>query len=150
MYARIDCGDDVADLTAPAAAARVREMDRLGIGKDEPVFLAYPERVGLPAPTDAIDTATDTTDAAIVDPETIRARNDELVRAMPLARLPADGVATGDLVASRRRPDRTPKHDIAPGIEPARVKTDTEIDAAVADAAGNVPASAYTDLDQVD
>ena len=126
-------------------------MDRLGIGSDEPVFLAYPERVGLPAPTDAVDDTLDATpDAAIVDPATIRARNDALVRAMPLTRLPVDGVPTRDLAASRRRPDRSPKHDIAPGIEPARVKTDREIDAAVEDAAGNVPASAYTDLDQVD
>jgi hypothetical protein len=42
LYARIDHGDSVADLTAPNATKRIREMDRLGIGFEEPKYLTYP------------------------------------------------------------------------------------------------------------
>ena len=46
VYARIDAGDTVADLTAPAAVKRIKDMDRLGIGHDVGMYLAYPERRG--------------------------------------------------------------------------------------------------------
>ena len=52
LYARIDRGDDVADLTAPEATRRIKEMDRLGVDADAPRYLTYPERLGLaPPPT---------------------------------------------------------------------------------------------------
>ena len=46
VYAQIDAGDSVADLTAPAAVKRIKDMDRLGIGHDVGMYLTYPERRG--------------------------------------------------------------------------------------------------------
>lgn len=43
MYARIDTGDSVSDLTAPGAVKRIKEKDRLGLGGGAaPMFLTYP------------------------------------------------------------------------------------------------------------
>ena len=42
----VRAGDSVADLTAPAAVKRIKDMDRLGIGHDVGMYLTYPERRG--------------------------------------------------------------------------------------------------------
>lgn len=43
VYARIDTGDSVSDLTAPGAVKRIKEKDRLGLGGGAvPMFLTYP------------------------------------------------------------------------------------------------------------
>ena len=71
VYAKIDAGDSVADLTAPAAVKRIKDMDRLGIGHDVGMYLTYPERRGYD-----VDYA-DTNDDGDVDPSEGTARGGE-------------------------------------------------------------------------
>ena len=71
VYAQIDAGDSVADLTAPAAVKRIKDMDRLGIGHDVGMYLTYPERRGYD-----VEYA-DTNDDGDVDPSEGTARGGE-------------------------------------------------------------------------
>lgn len=71
VYAKIDAGDSVADLTAPAAVKRIKDMDWLGIGHDVGMYLTYPERRGYD-----VDYA-DTNDDGDVDPSEGTARGGE-------------------------------------------------------------------------
>ena len=104
-YARIDAGDTVADLTAPAAVKRIKDMDRLGIGHDVGMYLAYPERRGYDVEyADAEGTGNDASDddktVSLGDGVMVRRadpnmRGEDLIRRMPLVKVGGEASAKG-------------------------------------------------------
>ena len=100
---QIDAGDTVADLTAPAAVKRITDMDRLGIGHDVGMYLAYPERRGYDVEYAGRRTGHDKTDDKAVslgDGVMVRRadpnmRGEDLLRRMPLVKVGGEASGKG-------------------------------------------------------
>ena len=114
-YARIDAGDTVADLTAPAAVKRIKDMDRLGIGHDVGMYLAYPERRGYDEHASRGDgnDATDDKTVSLGDGVMVRRadpnmRGEDPIRRMPLVKVGGEASAKGKRGGAPRSPRRAP------------------------------------------
>lgn len=147
-YAVIDRGDDVSDLTAPGAVKRIREMDRLGLTYETPMYLTYPEDVDAgdsKDPSDDVDDE-DNDDELDLTPTTIALKRAE---ALPLV---LSQKTMGHLTISTKRPARRVEYDVSVGVGPEPRVDDREKDetAHAFDSDGNVSDAAYRDLDAID
>ena len=152
-YAVIDRGDDVSDLTAPGAVKRIREMDRLGLTYETPMYLTYPEDVDAgdwKDPSDDVvdddDDDDDDDDKLDLTPTAIALKRAE---ALPLV---ASQKTMGHLTISTKRPARRVEYDVSVGVGPEPRVDDREKDetAHAFDSDGNVSDAAYRDLDAID
>lgn len=148
VYAVIDHGDDIADLTAPNAAKRIQEMDRLGLTYETQKYLTYPEESATTEENGTMDEA---------DIDGVRAWKTD--RALALANIESFPLVLavkerlpGALTLSTKRPARRVEHDVAVGAQPAPRVDDREKDAQVTrvDANGNISSVAYRNLDGID
>jgi len=167
VYAVIDRGNDVGDLTAPGAVKMIEEMDRLGLTLGTTKYLTYPEDAADGARgNDAGDLmktfyfldepeagggGDDTFESAHPPCDTALA----LARAegFPLVRARTVGRESGSVSSlTTRRPERKIEYDDSLGIDPEPRVADDVKDAQLAqfDAHGELSSVAYRDLDCID
>ena len=167
VYAVIDRGNDVGDLTAPGAVKMIEEMDRLGLTMGMTKYLTYPEdaasgeRGGNDADGDLMKTF-----YFLDEPRTGGGKRDDdedddgacdtalaLARAegFPLVRArTTDGLVSS--TATTRRPGRKIEYDDSLGVGPEPRIADEVKDAELAqfDARGELSSVAYRDLECID
>lgn len=164
VYAVIDRGNDVGDLTAPGAVKMIEEMDRLGLTMGMTKYLTYPEdaasgeRGGNDAGGDLMKTF-----YFLDEPKAGQKGEDEgdgacdtalaLARAegFPLVRARTNGLVSSTATTTRR-PERKIEYDDSLGVGPEPRVDDEVKDAELAqfDARGELSSVAYRDLECID
>lgn len=145
VYAVIDRGHDIADLTAPNAQKRIQEMDRLGLTYETRKYLTYPEDVAEEGGT--MDDAS--TDAHVsANANTLALAK---LENFPLV-LAASARSPGALTLSTKRPAKKCDYDAAVGTRPPPRIDDREKDAMVTrvNDDGTISSVAYRNLDWID
>lgn len=165
VYAVIDRGNDVGDLTAPGAVKMIEEMDRLGLTMGMTKYLTYPEdatsgeRGGnddagdlmktfyfLDEPAASGGKGGDEDDDGACDTALALAR----AEGFPLVRARTTGLVSS--TAATRRPERKIEYDDSLGVGPEPRVADEVKDAELAqfDARGELSSVAYRDLECID
>lgn len=164
VYAVIDRGNDVGDLTAPGAVKMIEEMDRLGLTMGMTKYLTYPEdaasgeRGENDAGGDSMKTFyfldKPTAGGGKEKDEDDGARDTALALAraegFPLVRARTTGLVSS--TATTRRPERKIEYDDSLGVGPEPRVADEVKDAELAqfDARGELSSVAYRDLECID
>lgn len=169
VYAVIDRGNDVGDLTAPGAVKMIEEMDRLGLTMGMTKYLTYPEDAG-----DGERGGNDDDDAGdlmktfyfLDEPAASGGKGGDnegddgacdtalaLARAegFPLVRARTTGLVSST-ATTMRRPERKIEYDDSLGVGPEPRVADEVKDAELAqfDARGELSSVAYRDLECID
>jgi hypothetical protein len=166
VYAVIDRGNDVGDLTAPGAVKMIEEMDRLGLTMGMTKYLTYPEdagdgeRGGNDEAGDLMKTFYFLDEPAASGGKRGDNEGDDsacdtalaLARAegFPLVRARTTGLVSS--TATTRRPERKIEYDDSLGVGPEPRVADEVKDAELAqfDARGELSSVAYRDLECID
>lgn len=171
VYAVIDRGNDVGDLTAPGAVKMIEEMDRLGLTMGMTKYLTYPEDAGdgerggnddddgdgdgdlmktfyfLDEPKASGGKGEDEDDDGACDTALALAR----AEGFPLVRARTTGLVSSTATTTRR-PERKIEYDDSLGVGPEPRVADEVKDAELAqfDARGELSSVAYRDLECID
>jgi hypothetical protein len=148
VYAVIDRGHDIADLTAPNAQKRIQEMDRLGLTYETPKYLTYPEDAAEEegGTMDNVDSGADSGAATITNKLALAS-----IENFPLV-LSASARSPGALTVSTKRPAKKCDYDAAVGTRPPPRIDDRDKDAMVTrvNEDGTISSVAYRNLDSID
>lgn len=147
VYAVIDRGHDIADLTAPNAQKRIQEMDRLGLTYETRKYLTYPEDAAEEGGTmDDVDIDADSGAATITNKLALTN-----IENFPLV-LSASVRSPGALTVSTKRPAKKCDYAAAIGTRPPPRIDDRDKDAMVTrvNEDGTISSVAYRNLDSID